>query len=188
MPTRQNRPIMQTTDRLAIQPLGHEHAQGLVAALDHPSVGAYIGGPAVTTVEALHAWIDQLALGPGAGLAEDHWWNWAVLRREDGLILGYIQATGYAAWAEVAYVFGPQTAGRGYATEAVQWLTTHLAAAGRSELWAAIHHENAASIRLIERVGFTQVSAATRTLASFDEGDLVFVRNGAAELSVSVGA
>ena len=168
---------MPTTDRLLIEPLDHEHAEGLVAALNHESVGAYLGGPAVTTVDALHTWIDQLALGPGAEMAEDHWWNWAVRRRDDGLILGYIQATGYADWAEVAYVFGPDTGGRGYATEAVAWLVEHLAQGGRSELWAAILPGNAASIRLIRRVGFTEVASATRSLASFDEGDLVFGRN-----------
>lgn len=165
---------MPTTERLLLEPLDHEHAEGMVTALHHESVGAYIGGPAVTTVDALHTWIDQLALGPSHEMAEDHWWNWAVRRRDDGLILGYIQATGYIDWAEVAYVFGPETGGHGYATEAVHWLVAHLADGGRSELWAAVHHNNAASIRLITRVGFNQVAAATRQLASFDDGDLVF--------------
>ncbi len=172
--TRQNPRTMLSTDRLLIEPLDHEHAAGLVTALSDNSVGAYLGGPAVTTVDALHAWIDQLTLGPSAEMAEDHWWNWAVRRSRDGLILGYIQATGYTDWAEVAYVFGPATRGRGYATEAVRWLIAHLADGGRSELWAAVHHDNAASIRLITRVGFNQVATATRQLASFDEGDLLF--------------
>ena len=179
---------MPTTDRLLIDPLNHEHADGVFSALNHESVGNYIGGPAVTTVEALHVWIDQLALGPSADMAEDHWWNWAVRRRDDGLTLGYIQATGYADWAEVAYVFGPATAGHGYATEAVRWLIGHLADGGRDELWAAVHHGNAASIRLITRVGFTQVASATRPLASFDDGDLVFVRPDAQLSGVIVSA
>jgi len=166
---------MPTTDRLLIEPLGHEHAIGMVAALNHESVGAYTGGPAVTTVDAMHERIDQLALGPSDEMAEDHRWNWAVSRRADGLILGYIQATGYAGWAEVAYVFGPTTEGHGYATEAVRWLVAHPFEGGRSELWAAIHHDNAASIRLITQAGFTQVATTNRSLASFDEGDLVFV-------------
>jgi RimJ/RimL family protein N-acetyltransferase len=165
---------MPTTERLLLEPLDHEHAEGMVSALNHESVGTYIGGPAVTTVEALHTWIDQLALGPGDEMAEDHWWNWAARRGDDGLILGYIQATGYADWAEVAYVFGPSTGGNGYATEAVRWLVAHLADGGRSELWAAVHRDNAASIRLITRVGFSQVAATTRQLASYDEGDLLF--------------
>ena len=179
---------MPTTDRLLIEPLGHEHADGLVASLSHESVGTFLGGPVITTVEALHTWIRQLALGPSEQMAEDHWWNWAVRRRDDGLILGYIQATGYAEWAEVAYVFGPETSGRGYATEAVDWLIEHLALGGRRELWAAIHHDNDASIRLIKRVGFAQVPLAARSLASFDEGDLVFVRHDGAADSVSLGS
>ena len=127
-------------------------------------------------IESLgHEHVDGMVAAPSNEMAEDHWWNWAVSRRADGLILGYVQATGYAGWAEVAYVFGPTTEGHGYATEAVRWLVAHLFEGGRSELWAAIHHDNAASIRLITRVGFTQVATTNRSLASFDEGDLVFV-------------
>jgi len=186
--TRQASRRMPTTDRLLIEPLGHEHAIGMVAALNHESVGTYIGGPAVTTVDAMHERIDQLALGPSDEMAEDHWWNWAVRRSDDALILGYIQATGYHGWAEIAYVFDSAHGGHGYATEAVRWLLAHLAEGGRSELWAAIHHDNAPSIRLITRVGFTQVAMATRSLASYDEGDLVFVRHDATLSGVSLGA
>ena len=121
---------MPLTSRLIIEPLAHEHAEGLVAALSDPSVGAYIGGPEVTTVEAQHQRIDQLAEGPGPERPNESWWNWAVRRRTDGLVLGYIQATGYGEWAEVAYVFGPATSGQGFATEAVRWLMDHLRTVG----------------------------------------------------------
>jgi L-amino acid N-acyltransferase YncA len=56
----------------------------------------------------------------------------------------------------------------------VGWLIGHLVDGGRRELWAAIHHDNAPSLRLITRVGFVQVTTATRSLASYDDGDLVF--------------
>ncbi|MGB8858218.1 MAG: GNAT family N-acetyltransferase [Ilumatobacteraceae bacterium] len=165
---------MPLTARLLIEPLDHVHAAGLVAALDHPEVGLYTGGPAVTTVEAMHERIDELAAGPGPDLPEDNWWNWAVLRSSDRLVMGYIQATGYGSWAEVAYVFGPTTGGQGYATEAVQWLVGHLAERGMPESWAAVHHANASSIRLVERLGFQRVAEPTRQLGSYDDGDLVF--------------
>lgn len=166
---------MPTTERPLIDPLGHDLVTELVPVLRHASVGAYLGGPAVTTLEAMHAWIDQLALGPGTDAAEDHWWNWAVRRRDDGQMLGYVQATGYVDWAEIAYVFGPSTGGHGYATEAVRWLMAHLADGGRRELWAAVHPANEPSRRLLDRVGFRQVNNSPRELASFDDGDLVFL-------------
>ena len=163
---------MPTTERLLIEPLAHAHAEGVVAALAHDSVGAYTGGPEVTTVEAQHERIDDLARGPDQ--PDERWLNFAVSRQVDGLVLGYVQATTYADWAEVAYVFGPATSGHGFATEAVQWLIGHLRSLGVHELWAAIHPDNGPSIRLIERVGFDVQPQLGRPVASYDEGDLVF--------------
>lgn len=165
---------MPLTSRLMIEPLGHEHAEGLVAALSHPSVGDYVGGPDVTTVAAQHERIDRLANGPGPERPDERWWNWAVCRRTDGLVLGYVQATSYGEWAEVAYVFGPATSGHGFATEAVRWLIEHLHAVGAHELWATVHPDNDASVRLLERVGFVPAPRPGRPVASFDDGDLVF--------------
>jgi ribosomal-protein-alanine N-acetyltransferase len=167
---------MWRTERLRIEPLGHEHAEELFAALDHPSVGLYIGGPDVTTLDALHTRIDRLAEGPGADWPE-RWWNFAARRVEDGVVIGRLEATTYDGWAEVAYVFGPEYGGQGFATEGARWLSEHLAAElAVTDQWAAIHPENVASIRLIERIGFLREDAPARTPASYDEGDLVFHR------------
>lgn len=183
---------MPTTARLRIEPLDHHHAEGLVAALAHEEVGAYIGGPAVTTVDELHERIDFLAEGPGPDATESDWWNWAVLRRDDGLVIGYVQATGHGAWAEIAYVFGPATGGHGYATEAVEWMIGQLAEWQLSELWAAVHPANERSTRLLARVGLRLVAHPSRELSSYDDGDLVFRGNAAAPVAspgrVSVGA
>ena len=178
---------MPLTSRLIIEPLAHEHAEGLVAALSDPSVGAYLGGPEVTTVEAQHQRIDQLAGGPGPERPNESWWNWAVRRRTDGLVLGYIQATGYGEWAEVAYVFGPATSGQGFATEAVRWLMDHLHRVGAHELWATVDPANGPSVRLLERVGFTMVPEPGRAVGSFDEGDLVFRHPAPAAPSATQG-
>lgn len=163
-----------TTARLRIEPLDHDHAAGLVAALSDDAVGTYIGGPAVTTVDEFHERIDFLAAGPGPHAVESHWWNWAVRRRDDDVVIGYVQATGHGEWAEIAYVFGPASGGRGYATEAVEWMIGQLAAWGITELWAAVHHANERSVRLLERVGCRLVTDPGRALTSYDDGDLVF--------------
>ncbi len=163
------------TERLTIEPLAHEHAEELVAALDHESVGAFIGGPDVTTVEAMHERIDRLATGPGPEWPDEQWWNFAVRRSADGAMVGRLEATTYGDWAEVAYVFGPALAGRGYATEGVRWLVGHVAdVLSVAEQWAAVHPDNLASIRLLERVGFRREPTAWRPIGSFDDGDLVF--------------
>lgn len=162
-----------TTDRLAIEALASRHAAGLLAALDHPDVGRYIGGPDVTTLTALHDRIRFLAAGPPPERTET-WHNFAVIRLDAGTVIGRLEATGHHTWAEIAYVFGPAHGGRGYATEATAWLIRHLATLGVTELYAAIHPDNAPSLRLVERLGLQPCSPTRRPLTSYDPGDLVY--------------
>ena len=167
------------TERLLIEPLSPEHARDLFAALDDPRVGTYIGGPDVTTLDALERRIAALVAGPPDDHPEDRWLNWVVRRTGDGAAVGRLEATTYPdGWAEVAYVFGPAFWGAGYATEGAAWMAAHLAAEyGIDELWAAVHPDNAASIRLLDRLGFVARPAPpARPLGSYDDGDLVFAR------------
>jgi RimJ/RimL family protein N-acetyltransferase len=135
------------TDRLVLEPLSHRHAAGLVAALGHPEVHRYLGAPDVTTVEALHARIDRVARAP----AGESWINFAILRADDGAIVGRLEATSYGDWAEIAYLVGPAYQRRGYAVEATRWLIAQLASAGVREVWAAVHPDNAASCAVLAR-------------------------------------
>ncbi len=181
---------MPTTARLLIEPLATAHAAELVAALDHPEVGAYIGGPDVTTVDALVERIARLAAGPGPDWPEEVWWNFVVRRADSGAVVGRVEATTYGGWGEVAYVFGPASWGAGYATEAMRWLIEFATAQGAAELWAAVHPLNDRSIRLLARLGFTaQPTPPSRPLGSYDEGDVVFRFDAAlpSNRTVSVG-
>ena len=159
------------TERLALEPLGHEHADGLVAALDHPSVGAFLGGPDVTTVEALHARIDWLR---DAALPGEQFLNFAIRRLADGAILGRLEATVHPTWAELAYLVGPAYQRQGYAREATRWLLSALFATGATELWAAVHPANTASLRLLAALAFSPRASTPHTLGSYDPGDLLF--------------
>lgn len=167
------------TERLVVEPLSPQHADELFAALDDPRVGTHIGGPDVTTLDALQRRIAALASGPPVEFAEDRWLNWVVRRCVDGVVVGRLEATTYPdGWAEVAYVFGPAFWGEGYATEGSAWMCSHLAAEyGITELWAAVHPDNVASVRLLGRLGFEpRAVPPTRPLGSYDDGDLVFAR------------
>jgi len=163
-----------TTSRLAIEPLGLAHAGALHAALDHPDVHRFLPAPDVTSVDALRERIARLAATPPP--AGERWWNFAVRQHDDGAVIGRLEATTYGAWGEIAYVFGPRWWGRGLATEATAWLVGHLADHGCAELWAAVHPANAASQRLLLRLGFTAADRPGRPLGSFDPGDAVFRR------------
>lgn len=166
---------MFTTPRLVIEPLAPVHARGLHAALDHPDVGQFIGGPDVTTPEALCDRIVRLAAGPASPRPGERWWNFAVMLRADRTIIGRLEATTYGDWGEIAYVFGPCWWGQGLASEATHWLLHYLADRGIPELWAAVDPDNEPSQRLLLRIGFGRVNEPTRPLASFDAGDDAFV-------------
>ena len=177
---------MHRTERLLIEPLGPDHAEGLFAALDDPRVGVHIGGPDVTTLEALHERIERVNAGPPDDWPEDRWLNWAMRRAEDGVVVGRLEATTYPdGWAEVAWVLGPAHWGAGYATEGAGWMIDHLCRElGGTEIWAAIHPSNEASIRLVERLGFERRPVPPgRPLGSYDEVDLVFAIGGTHEPS-----
>jgi RimJ/RimL family protein N-acetyltransferase len=161
------------TARLQIEPLDLVHARGLFEALDHPQVGAFIGGPDVTTLVRLRERIVAVRRGPDN--EGEQWLHWAVLA--DGVVVGRVEATLHDGLAEVAYVFGPPWWGRGYATEATQWMVDHLADHyGIATSWATVHPDNAASAALLGRVGFRPAEPGTVSLYSYDDGDLVFVR------------
>lgn len=166
---------MGSTERLTIEALTLEHAADLFHALRDDRVGRYIGGPDVTTLEALQDRITHLGAGPPTG-RDEVWLNFAVLL--DGRVIGRIEATLHSGVAEIAYVFGPAWWGHGYATEATWWLVQHLAERGVAVVWAAVAPDNGASVRLLGRLGFVPTRPpASPQLLSYDDGDLVLLRN-----------
>ncbi|MEM9607827.1 MAG: GNAT family N-acetyltransferase [Actinomycetota bacterium] len=162
-----------STERLLIEPLDVRHAPELLAALDDERVGRFIGGPDVTTLDALIERIEHLRAGPLD--TEQRWINHAVTF--DGSVVGRIEATVHDGIAEVAYVFGPRWWGRGLATEAFTWLVDGLAAEGVDEAWAAVTPGNDAYVGMLLRTGFSEVgNGPSAGLLSYDDGDRVFSR------------
>lgn len=166
---------MDQTDRLQYELLDHHHAEGLLAALDDPRVGRYIGGPDVTTLAALHARIDFLAPGGPPSRPDERWINIVVRRRADGVIIGRLEATVVEPRAEIAYLFGPAWWGNGYATEGAVWLIEHLCQRfALTGVWACIDPANEPSQRLVVRAGLVETQPPVPPLTSYDDGDLVF--------------
>lgn len=71
------------------------------------------------------------------------WWNWAVVLRTSGRVIGYVQATVAGGDAVIAYMIGTQWQQRRHATEAVGALVDYLIqvhAANRVKAWIAPGH------------------------------------------------
>ncbi|QND49058.1 GNAT family N-acetyltransferase [Rhizobium lusitanum] len=83
--------------------------------------------------------------------------RWAVLRREDGVLLGEVslKLTDKAALqAEVGYTFNPAYAGKGYATEAVRAvIDLSFGTFGLHRIFARLDTQNIASVGVVERLG-----------------------------------
>ena len=170
---------MWTTDRLEISALQMSDAAELFAALDHPEVATYLGGPDVESLEWLRARILRLLAGPPAGSAAVAWLNVVVRLRDSGRpVIGRLEATVYPRWAEVAWVLGAPYWGRGYGTEGATWLIDHLEGhLGIHEQWATADPRNEPSLRIMRRLDFhEQALPARRRPESFADGDVVLAR------------
>ncbi len=143
------------TSRLRLRALRQEDAGPLARIFSDPEVVRYSGGrsPSLDEVEAgIRSHISAYYRSRGFGLL-------AIELRETGDLVGRIglltTELDEAADAEIHYHLAPSAWGNGLATEAA---TAILAWARRERgigrIVAAIHPENAASIRVAEKCGF----------------------------------
>jgi RimJ/RimL family protein N-acetyltransferase len=97
----------------------------------------------------------------------------AVIRRVEGDFIGYcglIVGRASVEEPEIAYELNRVAHGHGYATEAARAVLDEAVATGRSRLWATVRSWNAASFRVLEKLGFS------RDHVSVDEhGELVWL-------------
>lgn len=168
--------------RLTIETRTVAHAEELCAALAGEEVGRYIGGPEVTTLEAMIARLEYVAAADPEQWGE-RWLNWVVRAADQpgAPLVGRVEATVHPGRvpvpAEIAYVFSPAWSGRGYATEATAWMLDTLRAEHAVDVaYATVDPANAPSIRLLGRLGFAASTVDPAQLGSYDPGDLVFER------------
>ena len=97
----------------------------------------------------------------------------AICRRAEGDVIGYcalIVGRCSLDEPEIAYELLRRYHGRGYATEAAQALVAAVAATGRHRLWSTVRPWNAASLRVLEKIGFRRDHTTTD-----DRGDVVWL-------------
>lgn len=149
------------TPRLRLEPLHQSHADAMFSVLSDP---------------ALYTWMDQGPPASAAALGEvyrrlesrcsgdgsEAWLNWVLFSDPDPAPLGFVQASVMAqgrAW--VAYVLGRDAWGKGYALEATAAMLQHLFGALQArQAMAVVEQDNARSIALLQRLGFSQARGA----------------------------
>ena len=162
--------------RLAIEPLTVDDAADLFAALSDPRVYAHIDAAPPRDAGALRASLARMVGGPPADRAGEAWWNFAVRLAGSGEAIGRLEATIVDDRAEIAYLFGPDHWGYGYAAEAVGWLHGRIAErTGATTVWATTRPGNARSARLLGRLGYVRADSWP-ALTSYDPGDVVYSR------------
>lgn len=146
-------PVLETA-RLLLEPLRVSHAEEMVAVLDDSRLHTYTGGRP-STLEELRARYQRQAVGRSPD-GRQWWLNWIVRRREDGVAVGFVQATvdpGPKLTAELAWKIGVAYQHRGYAAEAAQRMAQSLRAQGVTRLVARIHPANLPSMAVARGLG-----------------------------------
>lgn len=153
------------TARLTYEPLRAEHAAMLFPLLADPRLYTYVPDEARATVALLAERFGELERGAPAEAGES-WLNWVLLRHDDDVAIGTLQATveqGGRAW--IGYLLTPSAWGQGFATEACMWLVAELARHWRvREILASVDARNVKSIAVLERAGFTRVTICAAEL------------------------
>lgn len=147
------------TARLTMRELTAADAADLVRLNEHPNVTRFTGDGPIDGAGALDV-IERIVTPQyrryGVG-------RWAVVRISDGAFLGWCGLKYHPAEDvyDVGYRLLPEHWGAGYATEAaaavLAWGRAHLPGA-RIVGW--VHVENAASVRVLEKIGMVRASVA----------------------------
>lgn len=138
------------TERLVLRPLRIEDAEALHPMYSDAEANTYGSHPATTTVEESR---ERLA----KGIADTAWRAWAITLKGDdtaiGTVASYEKRQGKVT--EIGYVLKRAYWGKGLVTEAVAALIDLLFAEGQRRVFADTDPDNAASIAVLKRLGFT---------------------------------
>ena len=147
-------PIIETK-RLVLRPLRQDDADALHPMYSDVEANTYGSRPASTSIEESR---DRVA----KALADTAWRAWAITLKGDDTPLGTAVIGTAASYekrqgkvTEIGYILSRQYWGKGYVTEAVAALIDQLFAEGQRRVFADTDPDNAPSIAVLKRLGFT---------------------------------
>jgi RimJ/RimL family protein N-acetyltransferase len=146
--------ILQTA-RLFLRPIAVSDATDLFEARGDAEVMRYWDWPAQRSAEEVRAIFEQHI----PELADRTTMWWVASLSADGPAIGECDLSEidlHHGRAELGFLFARQYWGKGYAHEAMERLIDYgFNDLGLTRLWARFHEGNAASKRLLEKLGFT---------------------------------
>jgi RimJ/RimL family protein N-acetyltransferase len=143
-----------TTERLILRQLTLDDAEFIHALTNDPDWIRYIGDRGIHTNDDARAYITK---GPVASYAEFGYGLYAVERKGDPApvgICGLISRPWLDA-ADIGFAFLPGFRGLGYAHEAATATVDQAKALGMTRLVAIVSEDNAASVRLVGKLGMS---------------------------------
>lgn len=143
-------PPAMDTERLSLRPLRIGDADALHPVYSDVAAQTYAAGPATATLAETRKRVAQ-------SVADKHWRSWAIRFQGDDQPVGAIACCEerQGKVTEIGYMLNRAFWGRGIATEAATALIDLLFAEGQRRVFADTDPDNAASIRVVERLGFT---------------------------------
>ena len=138
-------PVLHTA-RLTLRPLVSDDAEALFPTMADAQTMRWWSRAPFDSVDDLRAYVTPSSVDRR---------SWAVTRKDDRM-LGFVSAgLRRPGVSEIGYLFARETWGQGVAREALAALLTQLFGEGMRRVFADIDPDNAPSIRLVERLGFT---------------------------------
>jgi ribosomal-protein-alanine N-acetyltransferase len=143
------------TARLRLEPLRRAHAAEMFALLSDPRMYLYIPQKPPADVASLADTYERLESRTSPD-GEERWLNWIARSKADGDCIGFVQVTLRPdASAYFAYEIGVAHWNQGFATEACARILEAIFDDPQIDhVVAEVDTRNAASIRLLERLGF----------------------------------
>lgn len=141
------------TDRLVLRPARMDDLHALHAVFTRPEAMTWWSSPPHETLEQTREWLESMIAHQHSGLD--------FLIEHDGQVIG---KAGFWRAPEIGYILHPGYWGQGLGREAVVAVLDRLfAVSDHDEATADVDPDNAASIRLLEGLGFRRTGFAERT-------------------------
>jgi RimJ/RimL family protein N-acetyltransferase len=142
------------TERLRLRPPGLSDAAAIFHAYAQDAeVTRYVQWRPHSGIQETEQYLTECVAGWGNGSR----FPWVIALKEGGELIGMVEVRVNGFKADVGYVVARPFWGRGFATEAlrpvVEWA---LSQESMYRVWALCDAENAASARVLEKVGMTR--------------------------------